>query len=91
MPRKADARIRAFVDAMKKENAKLQTRVATLEVKLLSADNRIAALRKGVDPLDELSPTEVATRIAELRRELGIEQMKKRIAELEQKLDETKP
>lgn len=89
--RQADPLVRAFVRSLKKENAKLQKGLAALGAKLVSAENRLAALKKtGVDPLDLLTPEQTRARVVQLQDEVGIgpleEGLEKQLAELEKKL-----
>ena len=94
--RKADPLVRAFVRSLKKENVKLQKVLAALAAKLVSAENRIAALKKtGADPLDLLTPEQMRAQIARVQDEVaiggvmqGLEKELALLAELEKKLKE---
>jgi uncharacterized coiled-coil DUF342 family protein len=63
--------LRALVNELKKENAKLHVKVARFETQLISARNRITALEK-VGATTPLSPKKAQALIAQLERELGI-------------------
>lgn len=57
--------------AIKKENLKLQQRIAKLEAQLITAQNRINALEKErYTGLENLSDSELLKRIEELDRKL---------------------
>ena len=90
--RKANPLVRAFVRSLKKENVKLQKGLGALAAKLVSAENRIAALKRtGTDPLDLLTPEQTRARIAQAQDEgaVGVIQgLEKHLAELENKLKE---
>lgn len=89
--RTADPVIKAFVAALKKENAKLQRQVGTLEAKLLSAEHRIAALKKCSSNLAPRNLDEVRAEFKKLEHELGYDKLRARIAELEEELQLHKP
>lgn len=94
--RKANPLVRAFVRSLKKENVKLQKGLGALAAKLVSAENRIAALKRtGTDPLDLLTPEQTRARIARTQDEVvavqvmqGLEKEIALLAELESKLKE---
>jgi predicted nucleic acid-binding Zn-ribbon protein len=92
--RKADPLVRAFVRSLKKENVRLQKVLAALAAKLVSAENRIAALKKtGADPLDLLTPEQTRAQIAQAQDEVGViqgleKQLAEQLAELEKRLKE---
>jgi hypothetical protein len=79
---------------LKKENVRLQKVLAALAAKLVSAENRIAALKKtGADPLDLLTPEQTRAQIAQAQDEVGViqgleKQLAEQLAELEKRLKE---